>query len=177
MSAKLCVFLPVVCAQIQTDLLNVIVRTDIHFEIILVLVSEEDQFIYHYPRLYVVHGPKFQGFEYLCNIFIYTKKYHTNETVNINGITLSDIDECTSVDCSGQGNCRNIQGSFQCDCDTGYKISPIDPAQCLSKEYAYLFPIIFVLPAVNLYSVMMKDGDKSFQNHTNKPIRIIILST
>ena len=40
-------------------------------------------------------------------------------------IVFVDIDECETHDCGGEGECTNTQGSFRCDCESGYEKNDI----------------------------------------------------
>ena len=42
---------------------------------------------------------------------------------------VSDINECLEEDICSDGICRNSEGSFQCTCSDGYKLTP-DRRQC-----------------------------------------------
>lgn len=49
-------------------------------------------------------------------------------------VLCTDINECDSSPCKGDGTCHNTLGSFQCVCDIGCSLDPTDMVTCTSKH-------------------------------------------
>jgi hypothetical protein len=45
---------------------------------------------------------------------------------------LIDINECLPVNPCGKGKCTNLDGSYKCQCDKGYKIT-FDKKSCVGE--------------------------------------------
>lgn len=44
-----------------------------------------------------------------------------------------DLDECSETGMCANGKCVNIDGSFKCVCDSGYRLGP-DRKVCVGKQ-------------------------------------------
>ena len=54
---------------------------------------------------------------------------------------MTDIDECHEEEpCDSNADCSNIEGSYECQCRTGYNGTGYDEGSCLSKEDLLFFP-------------------------------------
>jgi hypothetical protein len=53
-----------------------------------------------------------------------------------------DIDECNTNNGGCQQNCRNTDGSFNCDCRSGYSLMS-DSKTCTGSVFTYLYTLLF----------------------------------
>ncbi|XP_068712588.1 uncharacterized protein [Montipora foliosa] len=50
------------------------------------------------------------------------------------GVECTDIDECATNNGGCGQNCLNNHGSFECDCDAGYVVNPLDKKSCADVD-------------------------------------------
>ena len=57
------------------------------------------------------------------------------KTIRLYGlIPVSDIDECSPTNfCGEKGKCTNEEGSYKCECDSGYKFDPKAKPACVGE--------------------------------------------
>ena len=56
----------------------------------------------------------------MLKFFTYILIDHTIFTVNINSITVADVNECNSIPCLHNGTCADLVNGFNCSCAGGY---------------------------------------------------------